>query len=97
MAEISSLGSLSGEHITEEQLLAMIAKCDLAIHNILFGNGTWGGVDYQEFGEAGHKAEPSKLVAMILKTKEHYMDMLTHPEKRGDFAVLISQFDDPAL
>lgn len=97
MSEISSLGSLEGEHITETQLLAMIAKCDLALHNILFSNGTWGAVDFQEFGPAGHKTEPSKLVQMILKTKEHYLDMLNNPEKRGDYAILISQFDDPAL
>lgn len=97
MAEISSLGSLEGEYITETQILAMIAKCDLAIHNILFGNGTYGAMPYQEFGAAGHKGEPDKLVAIILETKTHYMDMLENPEKRGDFAMLYSQFDDPAL
>lgn len=97
MAEISSLGVLEGQQISESQLLALINKCDVAIHNVLFGSGTWGAVDYHEFGPAGHKTEPSKLLAELRKAREMWVDLLTHPEKRGDFAIYISVWDDPSL
>lgn len=97
MAEISTLSGLEGTQITEEQLLALIRRCDIALNNLLFGGGTWGAVDYQEFGPAGHKTTPSVLIEQIRKTREMWMHLLNHPEERGDYAFYISQWDDPAL
>jgi hypothetical protein len=97
MTEINSLGSITGEQITEEQLLGLIAKCDVAIHNILFANGTFGALDIKEYGPAGFQSETSKLLQELRKTRELYMDLLTHPELRGDYAILISQWDDANL
>ena len=97
MAEITDLSGISADPVTPEQIHGMIQKIDVAIYNIVFGNGTFGGLDIKELGPAGHESEPSKLLAELRALRKMYVDMLNNPGAMGDNVIVRSEWDNPDL
>ena len=90
MADVSDLSGVTGTAITEAQVLGIIARIDLNIYNLLAGK--WDLVDYAEFGLAGHRKDPTKMVEALKGLKSMYQSQLDDLP-----AEYTSQFDDPAI
>lgn len=101
MAEISSMGDLpSGSHPTPEQIREFANRVLVTIHNIVYGNGTYGAVDEIENGQAGNAAFPSRTLPELLKLHKHLLDLLENPELIEDvdyFSIFPSEFDNPYI
>lgn len=87
---------------TEAQVLAMIAKINIKIHNICFPTGDMeddilAGVDYEENGDVGHKMNPTALLTALRAERQDLIKMLKDPSAFGDAVAEVSQWDIPDL
>lgn len=97
-SEITSLSSLTaGEAHSEDELRALIHKIDITLHNILHGNGTYGGAEYEERGDNGFRIRTAEQVRNMIELRKHYVEMLKDPTMLNDWSVEMSQWDDPSL
>jgi hypothetical protein len=97
-SEITSLSELAAGAVhTEEELRALIRKIDVTLHNILHGNGTFGGAEYEERGDVGFKIRTAEQVRNMIELRKHYVEMLKDPTMLNDWEILYSQWDNPAL
>lgn len=96
--EITSLSDLTGGGAhTEAEIRELIRKIDVTLFNVLHGNGTYGGAEYEERGDVGFKIKTDLQVRNMIELRKHYMEMLKDPNTTGDFEILMSKFDDPNL
>lgn len=92
MSNIASLSELTdAEHITEAQLLALIAALHVKIRNILHGDGSLGAINTSTPGAAGITINYAQSLQSFLAVLKHYENLLANPQLRGDFAIEFSQ------
>ena len=93
MSTITSLTDLSAsaEHITEDQLKALIASLHVKINNILHGAGDLGAINTSTPGPAGITINFAASLQSFIKLLEHYEHLLANPQLRGDFSIEFSQ------
>jgi hypothetical protein len=97
-SEITALSELTGGGAhTEAELRELVRKIDVTLHNILHGNGTFGGAEYEERGDVGFKIRTAEQVRNMIELRKHYLEMLKDPTMLNDWEILWSQWDDPAL
>lgn len=80
-----------GISITEDQLHQFLNKITLKIYNILHGDGYLGAVDYEEFGDTGHRVMFSNSLRELREQHAYFSSLLANPELRGDFGYFVSQ------
>lgn len=90
MADVANLDGISGTPHTAAQIQAIINRIDVNIYNCLAGK--WDLVDYAEFGSAGHKMEPSKMLEQLRKWREYYVTLLQEIPVE-----VYTQWDDPSV
>lgn len=95
MAEINDLSELTTGVVTDEMLYGLQSRLLVKMHNLL--NGTQDLFDYRENGDAGFEVRPSFLLEQLRKALESVNKMIADPASRGDFAMVISQWDNPDL
>lgn len=89
MTDISSVSDIpDGEDLTEAQMKAIINRIDRNIYNLLAGK--WDLVPYAEFGEAGHRKDPDKLIKSLRELRDYWEKRL-HELPYNHISVL----DDP--
>lgn len=97
--EINSIGDLpNGSNPTPEQIREFANRVLITIHNLVYGNGTYGAVDEIENGQAGNAAFPSRTLPELMKLHKYLLDLLENPELMEDidfYDILVSEFDNP--
>ena len=88
MADITDFSSVSGEELSEAQILGIINRIDLNVFNILANK--WDAVPYAEFGSAGHRKDPDKLLKELRQLRAMYVAKL---QEIPAFEVTV--WDDP--
>ncbi len=95
---IASLDDLSsGVPITEEQLHTILNKIAVKIHNILHADGYLGAIDYEEFGDTGHRVYFSNTLRELREQHAYFSALLADPESRGDVGYFMTQNIPPVL
>ena len=93
MADITTLAALESADegdLSEEAVRAILKRINLNIYNIL--ENKWDAVEYAEFGDAGHRKDPTKLLKVLMEMKEKYEALLQHVPSYN-----VTQWDDEGL
>lgn len=101
MAEITDLSDLSeaSEAPSLGTLITLRDKLLVTQYNLLVGNGTFGGIDYQENGDVGFTATVSTKLNQIRMAIDQLNKMIADPALVTDelLQVFKSTFDNPAV
>lgn len=89
MTDITSITEIpDGDDLSEAQMKAIVNRIDVIIFNVLAGK--WDLVPYAEFGEAGHRKDPDKMIAALKSLREMWVLKMRELPFNG-----ISVLDDP--
>lgn len=99
MPVITSIDDMGGSEspLTEEQLCKIINSITVKIMNINNADSYLGGIDYEEFGETGHRVYFSSTLSELLKQHAYFSNLLAHPELRGDVGIYFTQNIPPTM
>lgn len=97
MADLTDVSQLSGSSLTDDQIDGILNRLDLRIINLIDGDGKYALLPVEEVGLAGFKTDPTKLLDALLRARKAYGHLMSHPEERGDIAVILSEWDNPDL
>lgn len=99
MPVVNSLDDLggSGTPITEEQLHKILNSITLKMMNIDHADGYLGAIDYEEYGEGGHRVYFSNSLKGLLDQHRYFSELLASPELRGDIGMVLTQNIPPDM
>lgn len=95
--EIATLSELTATPMTETQIRSAIARIDIQLLNITTGNGTYGGMEYEERGDTGFRIKTADNIRELRELRAAYIAALKDPVVLNDYEVLISKWDDPTI
>ena len=94
MAEITQIATVQNTvPATSDDILALRTRIDVLLFNIMMGNGTYGGAEYQENGEVGFRIDTGMQVQNLLKWREQLTEDLKSPELLGEIMYTISRLE----
>lgn len=100
MAEITSLSDLTGSSAPSlETIIALRDKLLVVQYNLLAGNGTYGGTDYEENGELGFTITVSTKLRELREAIKQLNSMIENPGLVTDdeLGVYTMLFDNPLI
>lgn len=97
MPVVTSLSSLSGTSITDEQIHAILNSISLKMYNINNADGYLGGIDHEEFGDTGARVYFSNSVRELLAQHKYFSELLANPELRGQVGFYLTQNEPPNM
>lgn len=99
MPVVNSLDDLGGSStpITEDQLHKILNSIALKIVNINTADGYLGAIDYEEYGEGGHRVYFSNSLKGLLDQHRYFSELLANPELRGDIGLVITNNIPPDM
>lgn len=99
MPVVNSLDNLGGSStpITEDQLHQILNAIALKIVNINHADGYLGAIDYEEYGEGGHRVYFSNSLKALLDQHRYFSELLASPELRGDIGLVLTQSIPPDM
>lgn len=95
--EISDVSELSGEALTYEQKLGLLNALEVAMYNMIRGNGTFGAADLEELGNVGFKITNSTTLKEMREWHKELRDSLKDAALDPDIQEFRSVWDNPGV